>query len=129
MIAAVSSFSTGFLAAQAWAWYAFQDVVDGADAGYVRFAIVVGIETSIAAVAFAVAARAARLAASLRACVLAFAAGVFTNAITVGTYGVVPLLLKNDAQLILYSLAVGVLSGTMGWLLAKFFKQKVPNAG
>ena len=128
MIAVSASFGAGFIAAQTWAWYSFREALADADASYLRYALVVGVETLIAALTFAVAVRAAHLVPSSRAYVLAFVAGAVTNAITVGSYAVVPRLMEGDAQLILHVLAVGVLAALMGWVLAKLSQKKVSNA-
>jgi hypothetical protein len=128
MIAATASFSAGFLLGQAWAILAFRHALGGSDVFSWRFLIVLAIETAVAALAFLFASRVGRLRPSAGAYVVAAATGVVTNAVTVGAYAQVPIVVQGDAQLVLYVAAVGLLSAIAGWLLTKMFRVEVPHA-
>ena len=128
MITATASFSAGFLLGQAWAILVFRHALGGSDVVSLRFLIVLAVETAVAALAFLFASRVGRLRPSAGAYLVAVAAGVVTNAITVGTYAQVPVVVQGDAQLVLYVVAVGLLSAIAGWLLAKIFRVEVPHA-
>ena len=128
MIAATASFSAGFLLGQAWALFAFRHALGGSDVFSLRFLIVLAIETVVAALAFLFASRVGGLRPSAGAYLAALAAGVATNAVTVGAYAQVPVVVQGDAQLVLYVVAVGLLSAIAGWLLTKVFRVDMPHA-
>ena len=127
---AAASFGTGFVLGSAWTVYAWLlrhggDLAALATWRYVAF---LAIETAVAAVAFFFAARAARFCGSANAYLLALLAGVVTNAITVGTYALVPTVTYGDGQFVVYVVAVGLLSAAAGWLLPKVFQVESPEA-
>jgi len=126
MIASSLSFGAGYLIGQAWAMSAYREAIALADALTARLVLIVGIETAIAVGVFFLGLRVARFVGSPMY-VLALLTGIFTNAITVGTYATVPIVVQNDLQLVLNAAVVGLLSFAMGWAIARFSK-KVPHA-
>lgn len=127
---AIVGFFLGFIFAQGGWWIAAREAADG-DAA-MRFMLLDTVEILVACTLFALTmmfvVRGGRIGRTAMALVLAIVAGATTSTLTAPPSSLVPRLLPGDGQFVIDIVAAALVSAAFGWLVARAFCEREPDA-